>query len=126
MEKEPEFELVTVAVDELQALVYKKILGEKGIRVRLLDIHDRPIGETLESKPSRSNVKVMAESSFAGEASLLIKNHEDGKITKVFSKSGEHVFIRCPFCLKYLWFPASQKGTSQICPQCLKIIELPE
>jgi len=126
MDKSSEHVLVAVAVSEIQAMVYRKILGEAGIPCTLLDLHDNPLVHDLDPKKRPTNIKVITPARDARAAKDIIKNHESARITRTISKSGEHLFFRCPHCRKYLGFPSSQKGTSQICPQCMKIIELPE
>lgn len=127
MSKNPDdFTLVAVTANEVQAMVYRKILRDRGIEARLLDANDRPVDDHINLHSALSDVKVVVPERDAELARELIKDHEDGKITKVFSRSGDHIFFRCPQCRKYLWFPAQQKGTDQLCPHCLKIVSVPE
>ena len=72
-----------------------------------------------------SNVKIIAEEKDAERAKLIIQEHEDDKVTRKTSKSGEHVIFRCKHCRKYVRFSFKEAGSSQFCPECKRIVEVP-
>ncbi len=123
--KEEEAVLVAVAIDEVQARVYRKLLEDNGIRVLLADFDDIIIGEDVILGKNISNVKIIAEEKDAERAKLIIQEHENDKVTRKTSKSGEHVIFRCKHCRKYVRFSFKDAGSSQFCPECKRIVEVP-
>jgi hypothetical protein len=123
--KEEEAVLVAVAIDEVQARVYRKLLEDNGIRVLLADFDDIVIGEDVILGKTISNVKIIAEEKDAEMAKQIIQEHESDKITRRTSKSGEHVIFRCPHCLKYIRFTSKDSGSSQFCTECKRIVHVP-
>ncbi|MHC5039654.1 MAG: hypothetical protein ACYTHM_20310 [Planctomycetota bacterium] len=124
--KKDDVVLVAVAIDDSQATIYKKLLEDQGIRAMLTDFDDLVVGDEVIPGKTIPNVKIHVLVKDAKAAEELIKDYENKKITKVTSKSGQHLIFRCPNCKKYVMFPFRDAGTSQLCPECSKIIELPD
>ena len=123
--KDEEAVLVAVAIDEVQARVYRKLLEDQGIRVLLADFDDIIIGDEVILGKTISNVKIIVEEKDADVAKQIIREHESDKITRRTSKSGEHVIFRCTHCLKYIRFTYKEAGSSQFCPECKRIVQVP-
>ncbi|GEM_PF-3077164 len=123
---EEEVDLVAVAVDEVQARIYRRLLEERGIQVLLLDADDKPIEHIGSPADTKKDIRVIASVEDLERAQEIIHQFESKRITKAISKSGSHMMFRCPHCGKYLAFPAKERGTQQFCPKCLKIIDVPE
>jgi hypothetical protein len=116
---------VAMAATDLEALVYQRLLRDKGIPSILLDAEDNPYvpGDNIGRKVE--NLKVLTLVHDEKRALEIIKDFENKKDTRTISKSGEHVMFQCPACSKHLCFPARDAGSRQICGFCRKIVEVP-
>ena len=126
MKEHEDHVLVAVAINDVQAIVYRKLLEDRGIPVLLADFDDMIVGAEVILGKDIENVKILARARDADHAREVIREFESEKDTRITSKSGKHLMFRCPDCKKYICFPFMQRGSNQICPECLRIIELPE
>ena len=123
---EEEVVVATVAVDDVQALVYRKLLRNNGIQVLLVDPDDTVFQADPVPRKTKQDVKVVVRAEDSERAIQLIREFESKRETKVISKSGEHILFRCRNCQMYLFFPITDAGTRQQCPECLQLIRLPK